>query len=483
MNGLLLKWKKTPESARSAIVFVLSSFIIKGISFITTPIFTRLMDSTQYGIIATYNSWLLIIEVFALLGLTSAGLFNVGLNDNKDCCDKYVSSVLILCNICTVIVFVGLLASYHFVGKEFILSTNLLLAMFINLIFSPAQVFWITRQKYEYKYKFAFIITVLSAIISQVVSVIFVKISTSANLGAIKIWSTTLVSVAFNLPIYVYILVKGKTIINPSLWRRVLLVAIPLIPHYLAQHVMTGADRIMLSKMSSDSASGIYSVVANIGIIATLIWSSINSSLVPYTYEKVNNGDVKPVSKLISFLLFFYALVCVMISLVAPEVMKILAPEEYYGGIYSIPPILCVSFLTALYNVYANIEFYYKKTSAISTATVVATLVNIVANYLLIPKFAYNGASYATLLSYVVLILMHYVGYKRCTKYAVYNNKIIFIISLACILGCVALSLLYKFILIRYLIFLVLCGIIIWKRKAIISIINTTKVKKENKSE
>ena len=92
-----------PDAAKSSIVFALSSFILKGISFITTPIFTRIMDSSCYGIIATYNSWLSIIEVFAILGLTSAGVFNVGLNEYKEQRSRYISSVLSLCNIMTIV--------------------------------------------------------------------------------------------------------------------------------------------------------------------------------------------------------------------------------------------------------------------------------------------------------------------------------------------------------------------------------------------
>ena len=105
LKKLLAKWKAMPDSAKSSIAFILCSFILKGISFLTTPIFTRMMDTSQYGIIATYNSWVSILDVFALLGLTSAGVFNVGLNEYRDQRDSYISTVLTLCNIVTVLVF------------------------------------------------------------------------------------------------------------------------------------------------------------------------------------------------------------------------------------------------------------------------------------------------------------------------------------------------------------------------------------------
>ena len=105
MKKLLNKWRALPEATKSSLAFMLSSFFLTGLSVLTTPIFTRLIDSSQYGIVATYNSWLSIIDVFALLGLTSAGVFNVGLNEHKDSRDQYISSILALCNIVTVVVF------------------------------------------------------------------------------------------------------------------------------------------------------------------------------------------------------------------------------------------------------------------------------------------------------------------------------------------------------------------------------------------
>ena len=475
-KGLFGKWKGMPNSARSAIVFVISSFLIKGITFLTTPIFTRLMDPTQYGIIATFNSWQLIVEVFALLGLTSAGVFNVGLNDYRECRDQYVSNVLTLCNLMTVVVFSIIFAIKYFLFGSFLLPWNLIVIMFINLIFSPAKIFWLTRQKYEYKYKAAFIFTVLSTILSQAVAVLLVMTSKTDNLGEVKIWSSKLVLILLDIPVFIYIFVKGRSFFNFALWKKILILALPLIPHYLAQHVMSGADRIMLSDLSSGSASGIYSVVANIGVIAGIVWTAINASLVPYTFEKLNNKEYDGINNLAVILIAGFAVVCVAVSLVAPEIMAILAPEKYYGGVYAVPPIIAVSFLSALYNVYANMEFYHKKTVWIALSTVVAMVINLGLNAWLIPKFSYTGAAYTTLISHIVLVFMHFIGYKRCCKEKIYNNNVIFLISVICIALCVLSSFLYKFLIVRYAIIVALIIVGIIKRK---SIIKTFKKMKE----
>ena len=93
-------------------------------------------------------------------------------------------------------------------------------------------------------------------------------------------------------------------------------------------------------------------------------------------------------------LVLMYGAVCIAITLAAPELLKIFAPESYAKGVYIVPPIAAVSFLSALYNVYGNVEFYHKKSFGIALATVVSALANIALNLILIPKFSYIGAAY-----------------------------------------------------------------------------------------
>lgn len=473
--SLLGKWKAMPDSAKSSIAFILSSFVLKGISFITTPIFTRLMDTTQYGIVATYMSWVSIIEVFALLGLTSAGVFNVGLSEYSDTRDQYVSSVQMLCNITTVIVFAVIAICKAFLGEGFLLPNNLLLLMFVHFIFSPAQVFWITRHKYEFKYKLAFLQVVFSAILSQVFSVILVKQAAVGQSASAKLWGTEIATLLFNIPLYVLLFKRGKTFFDIARWKQILVFALPLIPHYLAQHVMSSADRIMVAEMVSEADAGIYSVVANISMVATIVWSAINGSLIAYTFENLKAKEYKKINATATLLVLGYGVVCFAVCLVAPEILAILAPPEYRIGIYAIPPIAGVAFLSALYNVFANIEFFHKKSKYITVATVVATIINFVLNYLFIPKYSFIAASYTTLFSYIVLVLMHYIGYRKSSEDKIYNAKNIFVISVLTIAACEICNFLYASIWVRYSIMATLLLVLVLKHKAVIRMIKNLR--------
>lgn len=470
----IVKWKQMPDSVKSSIAFAISTFILRGISFITTPIFTRIMDQTQYGLMATYNSWLSILEVFAVIGLTSAGVFNSGLNEYRDDRDRYIFSVLTLCNIATIIVFSVVFIIKTFFLPNFISQNNLLLLMLIHFLFYPAQIFWATRQRYEYKYKLATVVTIGSTLLSQIIAVIAV-LNASSNQGTVKLWSNEIGWIIFCIPIYFYLLYKGRNKHNREKWKKILVFAIPLIPHYLAQHVMAGADRIMISDIVSQADAGIYNVVANISMISVIFWNAINASLIPYTYEKVNIKDYRPLNAVIKLLLIVYGIICVGVVLIAPEVLKILAPKEYFEGIYAVPPIATVAFLSALYNIYANLEFYHKKATYIATATIVAACVNIGLNALLIPLFSYTGAAYTTLISNIILLIMHYRGYRRANGENVYDDRSLFKIFAAVIGINLLCTLLYFNDFVRYVIISMTLIVLIIKRKEIINRIKRLK--------
>ena len=50
---------------KASIAFMLCSFLQRGISTLTTPIFTRILTTEQYGYYNIFNSWLENFKTFA----------------------------------------------------------------------------------------------------------------------------------------------------------------------------------------------------------------------------------------------------------------------------------------------------------------------------------------------------------------------------------------------------------------------------------
>lgn len=71
MNKLLVKYRSIPVQVKASLWFLICAFLQKGISFITTPIFTRLLSTSEYGQYNVFNSWMNIIIVIVTLNLFS----------------------------------------------------------------------------------------------------------------------------------------------------------------------------------------------------------------------------------------------------------------------------------------------------------------------------------------------------------------------------------------------------------------------------
>ena len=75
---LLDKYNSLPVQIKASFWFLTCSFMQKGISTITVPIFTRLLTTAEFGQISVYNSWQGIISIIVSLHLT-AGVYMRGL--------------------------------------------------------------------------------------------------------------------------------------------------------------------------------------------------------------------------------------------------------------------------------------------------------------------------------------------------------------------------------------------------------------------
>ena len=74
------KLAEIPKPVISSIVYMLVVFFQSGINLITTPIFSRILSTSDYGITSTYQSWYNILTIFVTLSL-SAGVYNNALID------------------------------------------------------------------------------------------------------------------------------------------------------------------------------------------------------------------------------------------------------------------------------------------------------------------------------------------------------------------------------------------------------------------
>ena len=118
------------------------------------------------------------------------------------------------------------------------------------------------------------------------------------------------------------------------------------------------------------------------------------------------------------------------------------------------------------------VEFYYEKKKRLVIASVVAALLNIILNWIFIPKFGYIAAAYTTLFSYIVFAFANYLAMKSILKelslednaYDYFKMIMVFIALIVCsVLGIV----LYSYVIARLIVALIVLIVLIIKRKTL----------------
>ena len=116
--------------------------------------------------------------------------------------------------------------------------------------------------------------------------------------------------------------------------------------------------------------------------------------------------------------------------MLAPEIIKILSPRIYWHFEYVVPFIIG-SYLMLMYNFHMSVTQYKKKTGVVSTIVSLAAIVNVVLNYIVIPKLGGIGAAYTSVVSYLFIFAVSGVYLNKRKEY--YFRLKYFVIFGACV--------------------------------------------------
>ena len=464
------KFNKLSPVAKSSFALIFAKFFQRGMSLVSGPIFVRIMPQTEYGIISTFTSWQSVLYIIATLNMAQ-GVFNNGMIDYKNDREHFTFSIMCLANICTF-----LLLSIYFVGYRWLnpfidMPPVLMVVMFLYFFFTPAYNYWMGRQRFEYKYKAITVVMVGSSIISTIIAIVAVLLSRDDQKAIVKVVSTESVSIAIGIVITIYTLFKAKGKINTQYWKYALAFNLPLVPHYLSMYILSSSDRIMITRFVGTAQTAIYNVAYTVASIMLIFWNSVDATYAPWIYQHMEKNDIEPIKKRGNQVLVLFGGITIFSSLFAPEIIRILAPQNYYEGIYVVPAVSAGVFFTACYSLYMRIELFLKKTKPIMIATCIAAVLNIVLNYIFIGIFGFVAAGYTTFVCYALLALFHGINLKRIGYGNVYDNKSVLGISLIVTLSSLSITLLYNYSIVRYILIFIMIVVAICKRKAIISLI------------
>ncbi len=478
LKDLKNRYKSLPDQVKAALWFTVSNFIQSGISYLSTPVFTRIMSTGDYGIFSVYMTWQNIVSIFVTLNLAS-GVYMRGLIKYDDDRKKFTASVQGLFVLLFLLYLIPAVFFLDGLSDILAMPRGYILGMMTDLFFVMSFRFWSVRKRVDYEYKRMVFLTLFNALLKtglELFAVIKFK-----NGAAGRIYALVIADVISFGWLWVKMFIDTIKDFSPKYWKYSLGYNIPLVPHYLSQVIMNQSDRIMIKDMCGEDEAGKYSLAYNLATAVQILSQAILNAYNPWMYQQIKKKNYKEVNAFSMLLLYLIAALCLMLMLLAPEVMWIFAPQDYYEAVKIIPCVTISVYFVFLYSLYANFEFYFEKNSYMMVASSVAACLNIWLNMIFIGSHGYMAAAYTTLFCYIAYTLFHYVVmrlivYKETGLKSIYDDGKIFLLSAGLVALSILFFVLYDHIIIRYLCAFVLLAVLIWKRETILTELKKNKL-------
>ena len=477
ISRIINKYKTLSKPAKASLWFVACYVIQRGLQFIGMPIYTRIMSTEDYGTYSVFLSWFNLICVFTSLNIYS-GTFNKAMVKYEEKRAQYISSVQWLTLFVGLAFSIVIICCNKFITDKTGYSLKLQLLMCLHLVLFPSLQYWSQKQRFLFEYKKLVAVTLTNSVASLLLGIFFVLISDDKSFALIAV--TVAVQAVINGILFVTLSREGKTVYHKEFWTWTAVTAIPLIPHYLSEILLGHADRLMIDQMCGTAQAGIYNIVYQISMVMTILRTGINGSYAPWLYYSLKNREFNQIRKIARLITVMMASLTLFFMLIGPEILKIVAPPSYYEAVIGIPAIMLGCFFIFVYVLFMYVEIYYEKTKGVAVASIIAAVTNVVLNYVCIQQFGYIAAAYTTMMSYMLMSIMHYLFLRKIFKSdpelkGVYDFRMLLLISIALVISGVVLGQLYNNSLLRFTLIAVLLIIGFIKRG---TIINTVKLLK-----
>lgn len=431
---------KNNKVAKAGLGYIIGNYFLKGLSFLTLPIFVRLMSTSDYGI---YNSFLAYESIFfVIIGFAIHSSFKNAKYKYKEKYDQYISSSFLLLVISFIMWFLVVFLFSDFLIFTFKLD-KISLYMLVLFSFSSAVINCINAYlALNFEYQNFLVISFINAVSNILLSIILINVVFSSARYLGRIIGTTIPAFIISTVLIYKFFLKEKPKNCIKYWKWGLSYSLPIVPHGVSQVILNQFDRIMIQNIIGASQAGIYSFAYNIYSIIQVTTSSLDNAWEPWFYEKMNNKDYQSISKRSSEYILGVLLFTILVMLFSPELITILGSKAYWDAKYSVLPIIGAGYFSYLYTLPSSVEYYYSKTKYIAIGTTGAAMLNIVLNFIFINQYGYIAAAYTTLVTYFVYFIIHYIISKKIIKENIFNIKVIVFAS-TCIFFTIIITLLF----------------------------------------
>ncbi|MGV6861818.1 MAG: lipopolysaccharide biosynthesis protein [Putridiphycobacter sp.] len=383
-------------------LYTLANLLTKGVSLMLIPFYTAYFTPAEYGL----------YDILTVFGVFVGNIFSLQLNQGLA---RFVAEptfteqkkiqfastgfigFLIPMTIFLIIAIVFSNQFISFLSPNQILKRNTfiyaILTIYLNNIFYFLNVYL----RFTRKVKIVSLLSFLHAIFGILLLMYFVF---NQDSGMNSFFLPYLIIVPILILTQLVILKeKLKFEFSNSAYNQLIKYSVPLIGGALALVTMNLTDRIFINEMRGENELGVYGIGIKFASIIGIVVAGFSTALGPLVYEKHNQQSTRDqLGELFKLFIGIGVGGAFVISLFSQELVNLFTTYSYHEA-GNVLPIMIFTTLFSGFLMFSPGLQIKKKTKVISLLTLVFAVLNILLNYILIPKFHLYGAAIATLVS------------------------------------------------------------------------------------
>lgn len=398
--------------AKNYIYNMIYQVLILVLPLVTTPYLSRVLGAEGIGIYGYTYSIVTYFILFGSLGVAMYGQREIAYAQENIEARKKVFLEIIIFRFITIAI---ACVAYFFLfinGKEYQIYYQILL---LELIAAAFDISWFFQGMEEFKR------TVTRNVLVRIcsVSLVFILVKTKEDLAKFTL-IYSLADLIGNLSLWLYVpkYIKGAKVKNINILKHLPQIMLLFIPQ-IANQIYKILDTTMIGSLVDNKAeTGYYEQGQKVIRLLLTIVTSLGVVMVPRmasTYASGDNEKIKNYMKM-SFKFVFFLAFPIMFGIMS--ISKAFVPVFFGAGydkvvilINVISPILI---LMGMGNVLGTQYLLPTKKQKEYTFSVTIGLgVNFILNYLLIKKYASIGASIATVLSELIIVIIQFQYIKK----------------------------------------------------------------------
>ncbi len=404
----------------NTLIFGISTFSSKLLVFFLMPLYTRVLTTTEYGVVD-----LIVQTANLLLPIVSLTMGSAVIRFALD--KKYSKQAVFTVGVNVLLLgfLVLLIASPLLMLLEMIRGYEPLVVIYVMTACGRTLCTQFVRgRKLVRLFAFDGVMSTVTTIIFNVLFLVVFKMG---------ITGYVLATITADFISIVFLFIAGglRRYYKPrqrlrTLYKEMLKYSIPLIPTKVSWWFTNVSDRYLVTYFVSAAANGLYAIGNRVPSVVILVSTIFIDS---WQLSAVGEKDGAERDKFFSNVFNSYSAIVFIIAagLIASSkiITRILVSESFYASWEYIPILVLATSLSCLVTFLGSVYTVHKKSMRTLYTSMLGSLSNIAINIMLIPLWGVQGAALATVISYLLVFITRIIDTRKFIKIKVNFIKFI----------------------------------------------------------